>query len=149
VLDWVDGGALKWRLAPWHSVFEGDGERSSGRRHLDTLRKGSSLRRAPGSPEVLAQLLLADTQFREIPGSGSSMTALAPIAQLVRRAEATTDATRLRLMVSPSADHQRLAQPLRRYGRRSRVCPPRGADGNAIAPAVRASASFRRRRRQA
>jgi hypothetical protein len=42
LLDWVDDMALapKWRLAPWHTLWEGDGSQASrvGARNLDTLR---------------------------------------------------------------------------------------------------------------
>jgi len=42
LLDWVDDVALapKWRLDPWHTWSEGDGDTgTSGARNLDTLRK--------------------------------------------------------------------------------------------------------------
>ncbi len=60
VLDWVDDVALapKWRLAPWHTLEEGEGGRgASGVRNLDTLRARMApcvLRRV--RREVLAQL---------------------------------------------------------------------------------------------
>lgn len=41
VLDWVDDVALspKWRLVPWHTRSDGDGDRgTSGARNLETLR---------------------------------------------------------------------------------------------------------------
>ena len=60
VLDWVDDVALtpKWRLAPWHTTFEGDGGRGrTGARNLDTLRERLApcvVRRV--RQEVIAQL---------------------------------------------------------------------------------------------
>ncbi len=41
ILDWVDDVALapKWRLVPWHTRTDGDGDRgTTGARNLDTLR---------------------------------------------------------------------------------------------------------------
>jgi len=66
IMDWVDDHALepKWRLVPWHSVYDdgsGEGEGGSGERtgarHLDTLRERLAphmLRRV--RREVLSQL---------------------------------------------------------------------------------------------
>jgi len=60
ILDWVDDVALspKWRLVPWHTRSDGDGDRgASGARNLETLRArigGCTLRRL--RRDVLGQL---------------------------------------------------------------------------------------------
>ena len=60
ILDWVDEFAVapKWRLVPWHTFSDGDGEQGiAGARNLDTLRQrlaGCALRRV--RQEVLSQL---------------------------------------------------------------------------------------------
>lgn len=95
VLDWVDEVALtpKWRLGPWHSVFQGDGGKGRvGARNLETLRERLApcvVRRV--RKEVLAQLpSRTDTRVpvemtEQQRGAHDELNM--PIAQLVRRGQ--------------------------------------------------------------
>jgi hypothetical protein len=95
VLDWIDEVALtpKWRLGPWHTVFQGDGGKGRvGARNLETLRDRLApclVRRV--RKEVLAQLpSRTDTR---VPVEMTEQQRRAhdelsmPIAQLVRRGQ--------------------------------------------------------------
>ncbi len=96
ILDWVDDVALapKWRLVPWYTLWQGDGQKSgkAGARHLNTLRtrlEPCLVRRV--RREVLSQLPpRTDTR---VPIEMTSQQLLEhdelsqPIAQLIRRSK--------------------------------------------------------------